>query len=132
MKKLFKIMALAILAIAMTACSQSKGEKQGNDGAATEQAADEYSADDYKEMVDYMYEAMETINEINQTLDPSDVQGAQELASEVASDYPDVKEYYEICFEAARNGNSEFEKGADLDKMARIIDCQARGWLRFW
>lgn len=125
MKKLFKIMVLVLLATAMGACSQGKGEN------ASEQT-DEYSSGDYKEMVDYMYEAMEAMNEINHTLDPSDIQGAQELASEVASEYPDAKEYFEICSEAARNGNSEFEKGADSEKMARIMDCYARGWFKFW
>lgn len=124
MRKLLTIIAGAILAaVAISGCSKNLKEKQ-QDG--------ELSAADYGEMVDYMYDAMVTLNDINQTADPSDMEGTQELIKEVVAEYPEVRNYYEICIAGFKNGDSEFEKGIDESKMARIIDCDARGWINFW
>lgn len=93
----------------------------------------ELTGDDYVEMVDYIYEAMEQLEVINSTEDPSDIEGVTEMIKEVAAEYPMVPEYYGAIVKALRDKSPELENsGVDEQKLGRIIDYQGRGWLRFW
>lgn len=95
--------------------------------------SDKLTGEDYEDMVDYMYEAMCEINEINQTTDPSDVEYAASAGQEVAREYPDVPEYFEIVMTAVRDKDPEIENSnVDTTKLARVIDCMGRGWGVFW
>ena len=104
-------------------------------GSSTESKSKsgELTGDDYAGMVDYMYEAMEEIEVINRTADPSDTDGVFEMIKEVVAEYPMVPDYYEATVKALRDNSQELENsGVDEQKLGRVLDCQARGWLRFW
>ena len=122
------ISALFFLLITLTGC----GGTESSINSRIEKG-EKLSAADYEYMVDYMYDAMSELENINRTYDPSDTEGVMEAGREVAKEYPYFDEYLAACMSALNNNNEEFNNSkADADKMARVVDCVARGWAMFW
>lgn len=124
MRKIKLCFMISILLTLLVSCgSSSKIESNGNG---------DYSASDYAVMVDYMYDAMVEMDEINQTADPSDLEGVKSLCKQVVHEYPNAKEYLNACTQAIADENEKLLEKASEEKLSIIMDCAARGWLNQW
>lgn len=93
----------------------------------------ELSTNDYTEMINYLYDAMSDMENVNRTANPYDTEELMEQIHEITEEYPAVPLYYEACVKAFREGNKNFnEVKEDPSKFARVMDCMARGWGKFW
>ena len=124
MRKIKLCFMISILLTLLVSCgSSSKVESNGNG---------DYSASDYAEMVDYMYDAMMEMGEINRTADPSDLEEVKSLCKQVVHEYPYAKEYLNACTQAIADENEKLIEKANEEKLNIVIDCAARGWFNQW
>ncbi|MCH5230986.1 MAG: hypothetical protein J1F43_04240 [Muribaculaceae bacterium] len=124
MNKTISVFICAML-IALASCGSSISDKIKDSKAL--------SAADYSEMVDYMYEAMCDMEQINRTADPYDQESLMASIHEVTQEYPLVPLYYTACMKAVNSDSENFNKNTvNMQKFGRVVDCMARGWGKFW
>lgn len=124
MNKTISVFICAIL-IALAGCGSSLSDKIKENKAL--------SAEDYSEMVDYMYEAMCDLEEINRTAYPYDQESLRASIHEVTQEYPLVPVYYTACMNAVNSDAENFNPNTvDIQKFGRAMDCMGRGWGKFW